>query len=112
MASLVELFKNLFPQSNKKKQYITVSEAKLGQMVEVVFRDPRDLGIQVPGQLTCTRFNPDEFENRVVKGFVKHKGTHEAHPFGKYITIESRKLDRERQFLLMDYEIESMRLID
>ena len=95
-----------------KETFITLDEAHLGQMVEVTFRDPRTLGIQMPGQLTCTRFNPDEFENRKVKGFVKQVGEHSATPFGRYITIEARKFDMERSFLFLDYEIETMRIID
>lgn len=109
MAFLFDRFKNLLLPS---KRNITVTEAEIGQMVEVVFHDPRDLGIQVPGQLTCTRFNPDEFEDRVVRGFVKQKGEHHGSALGRYIVIETRKLDRERHFLFLDYEIKSMRIID
>lgn len=101
-----------FSKFFKKKKYLTIDEVQIGQMVEVTFRDPRDIGIQVPGQLTCTRFNPEEFEKRVVKGFVKHKGEHNATPFGKHITIETRRLERQREFLFLDYEIETIRAID
>lgn len=104
-------FSDLFSKK-KAPAFVGVDDVELGQMVEVIFRDPRDLGIQVPGQLTCTRFNEDEFKDRTVRGFVKHKGVHSGQPRGRYITIETRKHERERNFLFLDYEIESMRLIN
>ena len=109
--ALLDRLRNLFSHK-KQDDLVTVDAVEIGQLVEVTFFDPRTLGIQVPGQLTCTRFNPDEFEDRKVKGFVKHKGDHSAIPFGKTLTIETRRLEREREFLFLDYEIESMRIID
>lgn len=84
-------------------------------MVEVKFVDPRDVGIQAPnGQLTCTRFNQDEFENRTFKGIVNFIGNWEGGPnYGKYAIFEARKNGTEfRKFLLLKYEIETIRILE
>lgn len=104
--------KQLFSK-RPKQQFISVGEAEIGQLVEVEFRDPRTLGIQVPGQLTCTRFNPDEYEDRKFKGFIVFVGKWEGGPeYGKYIVVSTNRLNRQRQFLFLAAEIESIRLID
>ncbi len=104
---ILDFFKKKAPEP----EFTTLSDIDLGQMVEVVFHDPRKLGILVPGNTSCTRFNPDEYDNRTVQGFVVHKGEHHGTVFGKYVIIESRKLDKQRQFLLLDYEIDTIRLL-
>ena len=48
-------------------QNIVASDA-----IELEFKDPRKIGIldQSGNNTTLTRFNPQEFENRVIKGIV------------------------------------------
>jgi len=112
MSRLSNLMDALFRRDNKNK-FVSVDEVQLGQMVEVRFHDPRHLGIQVPGQLTCTRFNPDEFEDRVIKGFLTFKGKWDGGPnYGNYIIVESRKQDQRRDFLFLQQEIDTIRVLN
>lgn len=114
MALLLQRLLSFFPLLKQKDlNYISVEDAKIGQMVEVKFHDPRTLGLHVPGHTTCTRFNPDEFENRTIHGFVKHVGQWLGGPnFGSYITIKTVKHQDDREFLLLKHEVESIRILD
>lgn len=103
-----------FAKFIRKEKFITIDDAEVGQLVELKFHDPRMLGIQAPnGQLTCTRFNPHEFEDRTIRGFVSFIGKWEGGPqYGKYIVVDAQSKADFRKFLLLKHEIESIRVLE
>jgi hypothetical protein len=106
--NLASLFKR------KEKALVVLDKTLIGKVVEVKFYDPTKIGI-VSGnqQLSCTRFNHDEFTNRVVVGIVTNVGKWNGGPnFGKYVELEAFKPGiGKRIFLLLQQEIETMKVL-
>lgn len=88
--------------------------------IELEFKDPRKIGIidKLGNHTTLTRFNPDEFENRIVKGIVskiwKEEGLLnqwliEVVAHVKSHTKSGTEIILSRKFVLFDNEIEWIR---
>jgi len=88
----------------------------LSDAVELEFKDPRKIGIidSLGNHTTLTRFNPEEFENRVVKGIVARVWK-EANPLNQWLIEVSTQLKLKndvtvtRKFVFLDNEIEWIR---
>lgn len=88
----------------------------LSDAVELEFKDPRKIGIidQLGNHTTLTRFNPEEFENRVVKGIVARVWK-EDRPLNQWLIEVSTQLKLKndvtvtRKFVFLDNEIEWIR---
>ena len=59
----------LFKAFSRKRQDIEISKLSTGALVELKYRHPREMGF-LSDNVTCTRLNGDELENRVIKGSI------------------------------------------
>lgn len=101
---------NVFNKKNKQK--LQISELKIGDMIQLSYYHPFDLGFINNNQLTSTRLNPDEIENRTIKGVVVN--TFKNNDILKwFIEIKVQKeyngMSLERKFIFMEHEIETMK---
>lgn len=98
----------------KKGKPITIADLTIGDLVEVSYHHPKDLGFFTENQLTCTRLNPDELDNRKIKGIVIRTFKN-PDIFKWFIEIKTQKIydgfSVDRCFLLMETEIEMIRRI-
>ena len=101
-------------RKNKSQKFLEVKEAQPGQIVEIRFHDPRKLGMHDPLGLSCTRFNDDELENRLIQGTVEHVDNWEGSPnFGWFISVTSIKgAGQQRKYLFLEHEIDTIRILN
>lgn len=111
---MLTLFRNLFQKKKPPeitKEYIAESFQK-GDLVVLTYKDPRKLGFSSDTNLTLTRFNHNELDNRVIKGtitanFYKNKPLDE-----QILEVATIKPDgTPRYFLLMSSEIEEIKKV-
>jgi len=113
MPSLVEKIKDLW----KPKPAIqhSVRELQIGQFVEVSYKHPSQIGIVDGKNLTCTRLNPDEIDNRKIQGVVIQVVREELTRtwlLGIRVHKTLSKATIQRDFLFMEYEIEKLRILN
>lgn len=98
----------------KKEPLITVADLQVGDIVELSYRHPKDLGFFNDNELICTRLNPDEIENRKIKGIVV-KTFRNQELYKWFLEVKTQKvygnMPVERCFLFMEDEIETLRRI-
>jgi hypothetical protein len=111
---MIGWLKSLLPKKKKKKAHTQIKDLVKGQMVEVKFRHPTEVGIFDKNTLTCTRFNPHELKNRCVHGFVKQVAKWSGGPnFGNYLVVESSNTEgNRREYLFLQSEIKSIRILE
>jgi hypothetical protein len=98
----------------KKPPTISIADLKIGDVVELTYYHPSEIGFLDDNQFTCTRLNDDELENRTIKGIVVN--TFKNLDLLKwFIEVKTQKnyngVPVERCFLLMENEIKSLRRI-
>lgn len=107
---MFEKLKNFF----KKEEKITIADLKVGDIVELTYYHPKELGFFNDNELICTRLNPDEIENRKIKGVVV-KTFKNQELYKWFIEVKTHKvydnIPVERCFLLMEDEIETLRRV-
>lgn len=102
---------NFFRPQNKS---IKISEIKIGDMVELTYYHPKDTG-SLNGNLICTRLNPDELENRTIKGIITNVFLNKE-LFQRFVEVKTCKVYNdvpvERKFFFFESEIEKIRKIE
>lgn len=114
MKNISYYFRKLVETAFGRVQKVDIDESLVSKVVEIKFFDPRSIGIvSKTHELTCTRFNHDEFSNRTIVGIVTNVGKWNGGPnFGKYIEVEVFKPGiGKRVFLLLKQEIEHIRIL-
>jgi hypothetical protein len=96
----------------KKQEPVKISDLKIGDVVELSYHHPKDLGFFNENQLTCTRLNPDELENRKIKGIIISVYRNQE-IYRWFLEVKTHKtydsIPVERCFLFMENEIETIR---
>lgn len=107
---MFETFKKLF----KKKVPVTIADLQIGDIVELSYYHPQELGFFNDNEFTCTRLNPDEIENRKIKGIVV-KTFKNQDLYKWFLEIKTQKVygnvPVERCFLFIEDEVETLRRI-
>lgn len=86
----------------------SLEDFKIGDFVELEYKDPRTLGFNSSSSLTLTRFNHDELDNRVIRGVVS-KNYYEPKPLDEnIIEISTIKNDSVRKYLILSHEIQKI----
>ena len=106
---MLQKFLSLFQQKNKQ---ISVTDLKIGDIIELSYHHPKNLGFFSDNQLICTRLNPDEIDNRTIKGIVTNVFRN-ADLLKWFLEVKTQKIlngrSVERKFLLLENEIERIR---
>lgn len=98
----------------KKSTPITIADLQVGDIVELSYYHPKELGFFNDNEFTCTRLNPDEIQNRKIKGIVV-KTFKNQDLYKWFIEVKTQKIydniPVERCFLFLEDEIETLRRI-
>lgn len=102
-------FKRFF---TKKPIPFNIEEFIIGQMVELEYHDPKTIGIIVPNSTTFTRLNPDEMDNRVIRGTIERINWNDSLACN-VVTIKTFKMVNKvsvvRTYLFLEAEIKTCR---
>lgn len=108
------MLKNLKKLFKKSEQKTTIAELKTGDIVELSYFHPKELGFFNDNEFTCTRLNPDEIQNRKIKGIVVKTFKNEE-LYKWFLEVKTQKVYNDvpfdRNFLFMEDEIETLRKI-
>lgn len=99
---------------SKQKSLAPIKDLKVGQMLELEYKHPKDVGIINSDHLTTTRLNPDELDNRRVQGVVIHvfrEDTTRTWVLGIRVHKKQNDYMVQRDFLFMEYEIKNYRIL-
>ena len=110
---VLDLLKQFFSGKSVKKHKTALDKLKTGQAIEVRFRDPKTLGFMDKNELSYTRFNPDELENRTLQGIVEHVVW--EHDIGWLLKVSTFQVRGNkplfRSYLFLEQEIEYVRVL-
>ena len=97
-----------------KNPSVTVEELKIGNILELTYKHPREVGIVGEDSLTVTRLNQDELDNRTIQGTVTNV-FREKSLYKWFLCVRVYKnnngISSLREFTFMEDEIESFRLL-
>ena len=91
-----------------------IKELKVGQMLELEYKHPKDVGIINSNHLTTTRLNADELDNRKIHGVVINVFREEntrTWVLGIRVHKKQNNFMVQRDFLFMEYEIKNYRIL-
>lgn len=107
---MFKLLKNFF----NKELPITIADLQTGDIVELTYYHPKELGFFNDNEFICTRLNPDEIQNRKIKGIVV-KTFKNQELYKWFLEVKTQKvydnMPVERCFLFMEDEIETIRKV-
>jgi hypothetical protein len=110
---VLALLKQFFSGKSTKKHKIALDKLKTGQAIEVRFHDPKTLGFINQNELSYTRLNPDELEDRTIQGIVEHVTW--EHDIGHLLKVATFQIRENkplfRSYLFLEGEIEYVRVL-
>jgi hypothetical protein len=101
-------------KTSKPTVMAPIKDLKVGQMLELEYKHPKDVGIINSDHLTTTRLNPDEIDNRKIQGVVINVFREEntrTWVLGIRVHKQQNNFMVQRDFLLMEYEIVNFRIL-
>lgn len=66
----MSFWSKIFGRKKEKTPEETFAELKLGDLVSVEYRHPKEIGIVTGESLTYTRLNHEEIDNRKIRGTI------------------------------------------
>lgn len=106
----------IFKTKKEKTPQEVFSELKLGDLVSVEYRHPKEIGILSGQSLTFTRLNREELDNRKIRGTIssiRNKDLPLKMMIVEVSTFESPAMPGTlRKFLFLAEEISKIKRID
>lgn len=109
LESLVNTLRRVFAGKPNKT---TINDLRLGDIIELRFRDPRKMGLLDPsGQLT-KRYDPDDLQTRMLFGMVTNTFVmHGMRFFELTVTKIVNGGPQTRVYTIMEDDVESLRIV-